>query len=206
MKASQIIDKVSLLLQDKANTRWARAELIGWLNDGQRETVIARPDAHSENAEVTLIDGPRQSIPAGAIQLLDVVRNTNGKAIRLVNRDLLDAQAPDWYSHTKSNVIKNYTFDGRNPQTFYVYPPATAGAKVDVVISTCPAEIMQDTQDLGLPDIYANALTDYVLYRAFSKDSDYAANATRAASHYNSFAQAIGAKTKVDLTVNPNAA
>ena len=44
------------------------------------------------------------------------------------------------------------------------------------------------TGDLGVPDIYANAVQDYVLYRAYTKDSEYAGNAARAQAHYAAFA------------------
>ncbi|MCK7581011.1 MAG: hypothetical protein MZV65_38935 [Chromatiales bacterium] len=56
---------------------------------------------------------------------------------------------------------------------------------------------------IKLDDIYANAILDYVLYRAYSKDAEYAANAQRAALHYQAFTNALGVKTQVDTNNDP---
>jgi hypothetical protein len=42
-----------------------------------------------------------------------------------------------------------------------------------------------------------------MLYRAYSKDTDYAGNVQRATAHYQAFATALGVKTKIDLAVAP---
>jgi hypothetical protein len=42
-----------------------------------------------------------------------------------------------------------------------------------------------------LPDIYGNVLADYILYRAYTKDSEYAGNAQRAQAHYAAFQAAL---------------
>ena len=59
------------------------------------------------------------------------------------------------------------------------------------------------TGSISLPDIYANALCDYILYRAFTKDAEYAGNATRAAGHYSVFANALGVEIKGTVGVAP---
>lgn len=206
MLASAIIDRVTIILQDETNVRWPRAELLKWLNDSQREIVLARPDSLAENATITLVAGSKQSIPNTAIQLLDVVRNVNGRSIRLVPRSIMDAQQPDWHQQTQSAVIKHYMFDARDPKHFYVYPPASSGAQVEAIYSTAPADVASEANAISLNDVYANAMTDYILYRAYLKDADYAGNAQRAAAHYSAFAQSIQAKTQTDLSVSPNAA
>ena len=43
-----------------------------------------------------------------------------------------------------------------------------------------------------LDDIYINPIIDFMLYRCFSKDAEYAANSNRAAGHYNAFLQQLG--------------
>jgi hypothetical protein len=57
--------------------------------------------------------------------------------------------------------------------------------------------------NISLPDIYGNALGDYVLYRAYTKDSEYAGNAQRAVAHYTAFANALGIEIKGTLAVAP---
>lgn len=70
--ASSIITKAATLLQDPTNVRWPADELLGWLNDGQREIVLQKPDAYSINEAVKLAAGTKQALPAAGIRLLAV--------------------------------------------------------------------------------------------------------------------------------------
>jgi hypothetical protein len=54
-----------------------------------------------------------------------------------------------------------------------------------------------------LDDIYANCLLDYILYRAYQKDSEYAGNAQRSMMHYQGFSNALGIKTQADSATTP---
>ncbi|MDO8310527.1 MAG: hypothetical protein Q7T25_01160, partial [Sideroxyarcus sp.] len=96
------------LLQDVTNIRWTQDELLRWLNDGQRAIVLERPEATAVNTSVLLVAGTKQTLPALGLRLLDLPRNmgvggsTPGRAIRLVQREVLDAQLPDWHSMTAS--------------------------------------------------------------------------------------------------------
>ena len=47
-------------------------------------------------------------------------------------------------------------------------------------------------------------MTDYVLYRAYLKDAEYAANQTRAATHYNLFVNSLTGKGQIDMVTSPN--
>jgi hypothetical protein len=109
---------------------------------------------------------------------------------------------------TPVSQIKHFLFDVRDTDVFYVYPPAIAGAEVDVVVAKLPAPVTYVgsafTQDeVGIPDAYENALLDYVLYRAWSKDSEYAANAAKAASHYQAFAASLTGDLQANVLAGP---
>ena len=43
-----------------------------------------------------------------------------------------------------------------------------------------------------------------MLYRAYTKDSEYAGNAARAQAHYAAFANALGIEIKATVAVGPN--
>lgn len=53
---------------------------------------------------------------------------------------------------------------------------------------------------------FAGPLIDYVLYRMFSKDSEYAGNAARAQAHYTAFANSLGMEIKATVAVAPTSA
>lgn len=213
IQAKTIIQRVVDTLQDTTSIRWPVAELVRYLNDGQREIVLHRPDAFTISQSLTLIAGTRQTLPANGAKLLDVVRNTSGAAIRMINREILDAQTPGWHSLTGSTNILHFMFDAREPRVFYVYPPATNQAKVDITYTAYPTDIAEPaagTQhanvvgNISLPDIYGNALQDFILYKAYTKDSEYAGNAQRAQAHYAAFANALGLEIKATVAVAPN--
>ena len=212
--ALSTLSKVQTILQDTTGIRWPiDGELLGWLNDGQREVVLHKPEASVKNESLSLsVGSTKQSIPASGIMLVDVIRNmgaagsTPGKAIRLVTRDVLDAQRPDWHSDTNDGgTIQHFMYDPRDPKTFYVYPKAPATAHyIEVVYSAAPTDCATTAATIGVDDIYANALLDYVLYRAYSKDAEYAANGQLAMAHYTAFMNALGVKTQNEQSRNPN--
>ena len=212
MKASAIITRCQDILQDTTKIRWPEPELLRYLNDAQREVAKDRPDSTAANTSMTLSAGTKQQIPALGLKLIDIPRNmgangtTPGRAIRIIDREALDAQRPDWHTEAAESAIKHFMHDARDPLRFYVYPPASSNPvmQVEVVYSTAPAEISALTDDLGVPITYANALIDFTLYRAYSKDAEYTANINRAAGHYNAYLQALGLKGQVDQVMAPN--
>lgn len=200
--AQSVLQRVVVTLQDQNATRWSTAELVRYLNDGQRDIALIRPDATATPATMVLSAGARQTLPATGAKLLDVIRNTTGaqRAIRLTNRNVLDAHNPDWYSKAGTTDIRHYTFDAREPRVFYVYPPATVNASVEMVYSAYPANITEPaanalytavTGNLSVQDIFANALTNYILYRAFSKDAE-TVNAAAAQAYYQLYQSMLG--------------
>jgi hypothetical protein len=201
--AQSIIRRVVETMQDNTSVRWPIAELVRYLNDGQREVVLYRPDSMVTNATVTLAGGAKQALPTNGSKLIDVIRNTSGtkRSVRMTVRNILDTQSPNWYNLTGVTEVLHYMYDPRDPKVFYVYPPAaSSGASVEIVYSAYPTDITEPadgvtysavTGNISLPDIYGNVLADYILYRAYTKDSEYAGNAQRAQAHYGAFQAAL---------------
>lgn len=213
--AQSLVRRVVETLQDNTSVRWPVSELVRYLNDGQREIVLYRPDAMVTNATVTLAAGSKQALPSNGSKLIEVVRNNSAsskRAVRLVNREILDAQAPNWHNITGTAEVLHFMYDPRDPKVFYVYPPALDTAAVDLVYSALPTDITEPadgstytavTGNISVPDIYGNVLQDYMLYRAYSKDSEYAGNAARATAHYQAFANALGIEMTATVNFQP---
>jgi hypothetical protein len=213
LTAQNLIDRVNDTLQDSTNVRWPAVELLRYLNDGQREVVLLRPDASVSTGPVQLTaNETKQTLPAAGVRLLDVTRNMGasgsspGAAIRLISREVLDSQLPNWHSETGQAAVKHFMFDQRNPKVYYVYPRvhASTAVWVELIYSSSPADVAAAANTITLDDIYANALIDFMLYRAYSKDAEYAANAGYAQQHYQSFLTSLGLKGQTDQQVNPN--
>jgi len=208
--AQSITTKAATILQDPTHVRWPEAELLEWLNEGQRQIALVRPDASVVIGNITMAQGTKQTLPAGGLRLLDVTRNMGvsgsspGKAIRLVDREILDTQLPSWHVATAVAAFDHFIFDQRNPRTFFVYPPAdSSGAKVESIYSVAPAEVLIGAA-ITLDDIYEAALLDWICYRAYCKDAEYAGNQDRAGVHMQAFMGALQVKTMVDVGTSPN--
>ena len=214
--AKTIIDKASVLLGDVAATRWTTAELLGWLNDGQRELVTLAPQTNIKNVPLHLVSGIKQSLPGDAIILLDIPYNsgsagtTVGTVINHVPKEIMLKRIPGWTATLPSSVVKHYIYSASDPLIFYIYPPQPAATKyVECVYSAIPTLIANATAGtkITIDDQYQNALLDYLLYRSFSKDTDSANQTARGTEYYKMFISAIASKMGVDSTLsNPTKA
>jgi hypothetical protein len=62
------------------------------------------------------------------------------------------------------------------------------------------------TEVIRLDDSYGNVMQDYVLYRCYTKDAEYASNAQRAVAHYQSFQTALGVSAQANAASQPGSA
>jgi hypothetical protein len=212
-----VIDRAQTVLQDTTGVRWpVVGELVLWINDAQREIALLKPDASATNSTITLATGTKQDIPSGGNRLLKVVRNmsaasngTGKRSVRRVDREVLDAQSPDWHDPTVTGdaahaaIVKHYVYDEANPRNFYVYPGVSGSAYLEIIYSSNPTVVGQG-DSLSIPDIFANAVMNYVLYMAYMKDAEYAGNQQRASSHFQLFTASVTGKGQIDAITNPN--
>lgn len=212
MQASDVTSRVGRALYDTDNVRWPVVELLEHITDAERMIVQLLPDANAVNEAVQLVTGTRQQLPADGIRLMRVTRNmgeagtTPGRVIYPTTRDSLDAELPDWHE-SEGSEIEHYIYDpGADRTRFYVYPGVPDGENVyvEVVYSALPAEVVTESQVLTLGDQYLPAVLDWVLYRCWSKDADYAGNTSRAMAHQQSFYQQLGVKFQAAARVDPN--
>lgn len=210
--AQTIIDKVRTQLIDPvgAASRWTDAELLKWISDGQRAVVAYTAGSSSITYAHTLVSGTKQTIPTNGHQLLTVIRNlaadgvTPTRAVRIVSREVLDAQNPDWHTATTNATVQNYIFDLQEPRKFYVYPPNTGTGKIEIVYSIMPQELATGSDVLVVQDIYQTALFDYTMFRAHQKDSDFAAGQAIAQNYLQLFLSYVTQNEQGQLSNNPN--
>ena len=207
--AKTIIDKASVQLIDLTNIRWTRTELLSWLNDGMRQIVLIQPSASSTTVSKKLDAGTRQSLPTGGWLLLQMYRNmgtsgtTPGRAIRIVSRELLDNFNPNWHTATAAAEVRNYIYDTQDQTAFYVYPPNTGTQYVELNYSAQPVDLTSETAVIPIFDIYQSALVDYILYRACSKDAEYAPGLQLSQGYLTTFAAAVGGKAQTEVSNDP---
>lgn len=211
--AKSILDTAGYQLNDKGATRWTIPELLKYLNAAQLEIATLVANSNANTVTIALVTGCKQSMPADGIRIVEFIRNmgtdglTPGAAIRVVDRKVMSAYAPDWSVVSASNPASATVVHGMynaedDNQTFYVWPPqpATNRGQIEIIYDQIPTTITNASPGtkITIDDFYANALLDYVLYRGFDKDADSANQAARAQAHYQAFARAIGAKFATD--------
>ncbi|MGZ5183601.1 MAG: phage adaptor protein [Caldimonas sp.] len=197
IQASTIVTKAALLLFDVANVKWSQAELLMWLSDAQRATVALLPEASSQLSVVRLSAGARQVLPNGSLMLLEVTRNmgtngaTPGRILKRVDRAVLDETQPNWAGAAPVPSPLVYTYNKRDKGAFYVSPPADGTGYVEINVSMEPTEITAGATAIGVDDIYAPALLDYVMWRAKSKQVPFAGDPKDAQAYLASWATYI---------------
>ncbi|MET3134958.1 hypothetical protein AAKU55_005261 [Oxalobacteraceae bacterium GrIS 1.11] len=243
-KVKDAIYRVSTQLQDIAPqfTRWQERELVTWLNDGQKAIAKYMPASCTRVDAVKLRAGTKQSIEliaAGDVKpgdgsvaavvygnyLNDVVRNmgadgaTAGRAVRVVSREVLDSQNPDWHTNVGPGRVDQFVFDPRAPKNFYV-TPAVGAAPVWVEISYLANPVdVPNTGTVAAPlygadgtsatvisvdDKYIDDLVNYVLARAYMKDADFASSQPNASAYSSMFTGSLNAQVQALTGNNPN--
>ncbi|HHP0467301.1 TPA: DUF6682 family protein [Vibrio harveyi] len=218
-KIVDVIKQVQILLQDESAVRWSRDELLSYLLDAQLAIVNRRPDANMKTTHITTNEGTHQELPTDGIRLMRVVRNVSGRAVREIPMQLLDDQIPDWHRTpvaplVPSSFVELYCYDVTNPRVFYTYPYVAANVELEIIYSFVPnmtvvipdATWDSDSTTISVEDSYKNAIIDWILYRAYSKDADYSANSSRAQLHMQAFNLAVQSKTQADVAITPSEA
>lgn len=217
------VARAQTIIQDKTGVRWPIDEMLGWLNEGQRQIVSLRPDACASTETVRLVAGTEQRIPEGGWRMLAVRHNmgldaaTPGKAIRLVERDILDTQLPEWKSSTPSAVVVHWVYDDREPSTYEVFPPQPGSGQsaIRIVYSRVPIDCkisgvidektqVPSTTDtvISLLDVYEPALIDFIVYRSYCKNAAYVTQGLDM-QYWNKMLMSLGLKTEVDKAFTP---
>lgn len=211
IQVNDVVTRVGQLLQDTTHIRWPLAEKLQYITDAVREVCFYKPDACVKTSVANLVAGTRQTIPAEGTTLIDVVRNmganktTPGAAPRAVTREILDAQMPGWHASTPAAEVKHFTFDPQNQRVFYVYPPqpATGMGSLEMVFTAEPSNATEGGT-LDLDGTWLPAIVNYALYRCYSKDAEYAANASLAAAYYQAFNAMMVGRTNAEASADIN--
>lgn len=214
MLVSYVVDLISAALRDAANDAWSKADIQDAIFEGEQAIALYHPHATTRDYTLNLAAGIKQSLDAGVNPLshrvLDVKFNvgtdgTPGRSVRRVAVSDLDAINPAWRSATSSPVIREWVFDDREPNLFYVSPPAAVGAKLQISYSAVPAwpkSISASTQTT-VRDVYMPALIEWALYRLFGHDAEGSVNISRSQQHLQNFAGMMGISLDAVASFSP---
>lgn len=209
--AKDIVTRAKTLYNDLTGVRITDSNWLLWVNDGQLEIAMYKPDASTKRVPMTTILGTAQTIPYDGIQLIDVVRNmgngsTPGQTIRKIERLTLDSLFPNWHADTPATP-KYYAYEEIDPRTFWLYPASTI-TSIEILYGAIPGTLadLNTGTKLTIRDHYKNILLDYLLYRAYLQDTS-AASIAKANGYQQAFYNALGVRAQTEeVTKGPSGA
>lgn len=217
LTVGQIITRALVLLNDEGAVRWPVSEIIGWINEGARYAVSAKPNLLTQRIDITLVQGVDQAVPDNVNRIMRFDANTNGNAVTPASVQMLDSFVSGWRSATllgQRATVRHVVVDETDLRTFQVVPSNDGTGSLSVLAVMRPTDIaLADTRPTQVSsynavaspfaDIEGDALVDYVVYRAASKDVDLPGVAMRAGTHFQKFAQSLGIEIQSETTQRP---
>ena len=207
---TDIVSRARFILMDAGAKAWTQPELLAWLNDGRSKVYELRPDVFETDGEITLVAGYKQTVPNSSDRLFSIDHNAshkNKRAIVLTSDQVLNRFRPQWRMQKATTEVEHYLYSEAGGTEFEVYPPAVAGVKVWGSWAKPPAALAVDSA-VPLTDEgeLATAYVDYILHRAFQKESTTApAFIELSKAHYALFTAALGGDAQTKIVLSPNA-
>jgi hypothetical protein len=201
-----VIDPARTTLLDAAKVTWPDAELIEYINEGMWQLSSVKPEVYTDTLGFVMVAGVRQDLPADTNILLDVLYNAaDGSPVAQVDRALLEVADPNWTAATASATIEHYMVDPRLPRQFWVYPPAITGSVVVLTVGKRPPGVATTGDDIPITDTYVPTLINYVLARAYQKNSKKQ-DLTKASYYMQQWAQTLGLRSQAQALNTPKIA
>lgn len=172
----RIVTRAQKTLLDETGVQWSETELIDYVNAAMNAIIGYKPDAYIRDEAVILSAGTKQTLPATGIVLIDITRNmgadgtTNGKVVRQIDRTHLDHTNEDWHT-TFGTSVQHFTYDKRNPKTFYIYPRVSGSWYIQMAYSAHPTAVTAVANTFPLDDLYENPAYFWILAAAYAKNS-----------------------------------
>lgn len=197
-----LIDRVLIqLYEDTANpVHWTRSEIKNAIDEAigvihrYGMSGQASPDVLSNfyvTKSISLDPGTYQSLPDSSPEKgarFIAVHSVNDRSLTTFNADVMDAVQPGWIG-TTGEQPRQYSPDS-DRRHFWVYPGAGSLDEALIAYIREP-EPVPESGEAPFESKYDQALIDYALYRAYGKDTEYAGQGGRAASHYQAFKDGI---------------
>lgn len=211
-----LLDMAVEVLQDANYDNWTETEFINWYNLIARQAVVYAPDANPVIEPILLGASAKHVIPAAGLALINVIRNmgadgeTPGAAITPSTIQMITAFDKNWTTATSAAVIKHFMPETK--RTWYSYPPSNGAGYIEIEYSKVPSLISYDADGdwesalVGVTDDYVFAVLEGILWKAFSKDTDFPGNQERSGTHMNAFLQAVGAPKVGQQMASPQGA
>jgi hypothetical protein len=202
---SDVLDPVAVTLLDRLHRTWTEPELIGYLNEALRATAFVKPDMYVVQDAFAPTAGVLQVLPTDSVALLDITRNLGGRnrVVTQVDEGLLEEANRFWPAATQQAEVEHFTADPRNSLRFRVFPPNDGTGSIEMLRGAYPPAIHYAAEDLPVPGSYQSAFTNFVLSRAYAKNSKRQ-DLSKASYYMQQWAALLGLKSQSQTAVAPH--
>lgn len=176
MTPADVITHVKRLLQDnqllRTSPTYYEATLLGFVNQTLKRMMMLRPDLFTVINDIPTVSGVAlQSLPSGAVRLVDIYQVKNSTAIEEVDRDRMNRTDRNWTTVAAGTPSK-YMRHPRNPTKFFLYPRPSANVVLTGEYVKSPMTYTTTVQTiLELADSYLPVVVDGVMYLAEAIDA-----------------------------------
>jgi len=188
------------------HVRWTLPELAEYLTGAIAQVAALKPTLYTSFVPLRLAGGSVQSVPAAYSELVDVLYNLNadGSQGEFVSQSSLSAaralgRPSCAITRNGGYGVRSYSVHPENDTYFYVDPPVPNVSPLPAVwalVRLAPNKITGPTDAVIManttPETYREALKDWMLYRAFAKDSESSDSFQKSQAHYKAFMQYVG--------------
>jgi hypothetical protein len=228
--AGSLFRACAIELNDLEYVRWTKDDLAEYLTDAIAVMASLKPTLFTVFEPLRLGIGAVQTVPGEFTELVDILFNLHqdGTHGEPVNRgSFTAARALGRSSCAPADgagyVVRSYTVHPENDTFFIVDPPVPAVNPLPIVwalVQRAPNVIMAETDGVVManttPETYRSTLLEWMLYRAFARDTESSDSFNRSQAHYKAFYQFLGlpprdrdgvpvaAKTRETLSGAPN--
>lgn len=153
--------------------------------------ALAELKAHWLYAETTLTcaTGKALQSKADVHAIVSVNRIQGGNVVLPCDKAALDAFMPGWVL-ASNGAAQNWMPHNDDPRSIWIYPPAPAAQVLEITVIHVPTSFAADA-DTGLPLTLKEAIGDYIVGMAESRDDEHVLSG-RAAVFTSRLAERLG--------------
>jgi hypothetical protein len=195
---TDVITSVKRQFGDESAVQITDADIIRWVNDGQREIVDQNTTINQKLAKTDVIAGqdayPLATDPA--LPNISRINSVRHDGTLLENITIQEAENYVVGDGNTGTPEAWYESEGN----LYLYPKPTVGIVQGLTFrfTALPVKIVSNTDALTIPDNYYSALVQYCLSQAYELDE----NAQMASMKAEQFEKSLGQRANQTVTDN----
>jgi len=185
---SSVVADARLAIQDLgllSSPRFTDAQILSMANQALKRIAVIRPDLFALITTMSTVAGSTQTAPADSIRFMEALAVVGANNLNEINREALDLMSSTWQIGTPGSPT-NWMRHPRSANTFFVYPPATAGVVLQVEYAQGPPNYTLSQSPAIPPDAYYPVVLDGTVALLEMTDNE-AVNSNRAKLCYDNF-------------------